>query len=67
MISYSAKLKGKYMPYAIFDENGNIIGFEENTPKHAKEAAKEHILMRQKYDDISNFEYWDNLIIKLKL
>ena len=65
--NYSVELQKKYMPFAIVDENNNIIGFVGDTPISAKKAAKEHILMSKKFDDCSNYEYWDNLIIKLGL
>ena len=65
--NYSIELQKKYMPFAIIDENDNIIGFVANTPNDVKKSAKEHILMSKKFDDCSNYEYWDNLIVKLGL
>ena len=60
-------LKKEYVPYMIVDENENIIGFKSDTPTNAKRAAKRHILMSRKFDDITNYEYWDNLIEQLGL
>ncbi len=60
-------LKKEYLPFIIVDENENIIGFKSDTPINAKRAAKEHILMSKKFDDITNCEYWDNLIEQLGL
>lgn len=65
--NYAHELEEQYMPYAIFGEEGEIIGFVENTPLSAKRAAKEHIRMSQKFDDISNMDYWEDLTIKLGL
>lgn len=65
--NYARELEEQYMPYAIFDDNDEIIGFMENTPESAKQAAREHIKMSQKFDDISNLEYWLDLTKKLKL
>ena len=39
----------KYMPYAVFDEKGDIIGFKPGTPKTALIAAKDHILMSRHF------------------
>lgn len=60
-------LKKEYLPFIIVDENENIIGFKRDTPINAKRAVKEHILMSKKFDDITNYEYWDNLIEQLGL
>ncbi len=60
-------LKKEYLPFIIVDENENIIGFKRDTPINAKRAFKEHILMSKKFDDITNYEYWDNLIEQLGL
>lgn len=60
-------LKKEYLPFIIVDENENIIGFKRCTPINAKRAVKEHILMSKKFDDITNYEYWDNLIEQLGL
>lgn len=67
IVNYAQELEKQYMPYAIFDDDEEIIGFMENTPLSAKKAAKEHILMSKKFDDISNYEYYDNIIKKLGL
>ena len=63
----SREWEEQYMPYAIFDENDTIIGFVEGTPESAKKAARKHIEMSMKFDDVSNFEYWINLLDKLNL
>ena len=60
-------LKKEYLPFIIVDENENIIGFKRDTPINAKRAVKEHILMSKKFDDITNYEYWDNLIEQVGL
>lgn len=65
--NYAHELEKKYMPYAILDENGEVVGFVDGTPNDAKKAAKEHIEMSMKFDDVSNFEYWINLLDKLNL
>lgn len=57
----------KYMPYAVFDEKGDIIGFKPGTPKTALIAAKDHILMSRHFDDVSNAGHWNNLLKKLGL
>lgn len=57
----------QYMPYAIFDENDKIIGFVDNTPESAKRAAKEHLLSCKKFAGIENYDYYDEIIKKLKL
>ncbi len=67
MIGYSESLERKYMPYAIFDENEEIIGFQPDTPKEALDAAREHITMSKKFDDATNYEYWDELRERLGL
>lgn len=64
--NYAHELEKIYMPYAVFDEN-EIIGFVDETPESAKKAAREHIEMSMKFDDVSNFEYWVNLLKKLNL
>ena len=61
------KLAERYMPYAILDDDEQVIGFVKNTPLSAKKAAKAHIEMRRKFDDISNYGYWDDLMDKLGL
>lgn len=65
--NYYVMLEKEYMPYVIVDENENIIGFKSDTPIKAKRAVKEHILMSRKFDDITNYDYWDNLIEQLGL
>ncbi len=65
--NYAHELEKKYMPYAIFDENDVITGFVEDAPDSAKKAAREHIEMSMKFDDVSNFEYWVSLLEKLNL
>lgn len=65
--NYAHELEEKYMPYAIFDERDEIIGFADNMPESAKQAAREHIEMSMKFDDLSNYDYWCDLIKKLKL
>lgn len=68
MQNYAAELEKKYMPYAIFNENGEeIIGFTADAPESAKEAARKHIEMSMKFDDASNYDYWVNLLKKLNL
>lgn len=67
MTQYYLTLEKQYLPYVVVDENENIVSFKENTPISAKRAAKEHILLSQKYDDVSNEAYWKNLIEKLGL
>jgi len=65
---YALMLEKQYMPFAVFDpENNSIIGFKSNAPISALKAAKEHILMTQKFDDVSQFVYWNELIKKLGL
>lgn len=66
MAKYYVELEKKYLPYVETDD-GRIIGFVEGTPSSAKEAAKEHIRMSKKFDDVSNYEYWDNLLEDLGL
>lgn len=66
IVNYAHELEKQYMPYAILGDD-EIIGFMENTPISAKKAAKEHILMCRKFDDITNYEYYDNIIKKLGL
>lgn len=65
--NYARELEEKYMPYAIFNENDEIIGFVDNTPESAKQAARNHIEMSMKFDDLSNHDYWRGLLEKLKL
>lgn len=65
--NYAHELEKQYMPYAIFDENDEIIGFVGGTPEIAKKAAREHIEMSMKFDDVSNYEYWIKLLNKLNL
>ncbi len=66
--NYAHELEKIYMPYAVFDEDGEeIIGFVDETPEDAKRAAREHIEMSMKFDDVSNSEYWINLLDKLNL
>ncbi len=60
-------LKKEYVPYVIVDADENIIGFKSDTPINAKRATKRHILMSRKFDDITNYDYWDNLIEQLGL
>ncbi|MCD7836122.1 MAG: hypothetical protein LUG83_05680 [Lachnospiraceae bacterium] len=67
MISPDLVLVEQYMPYAIVDDDEQVIGWVEGTPMSAKKAAKTHIEMHRKFDDISNYEYWDNLMEKLGL
>ncbi len=67
MAKYYVELEKKYLPYVKTDDDGRIIGFVEGTPLSAKEAAKEHIQMSKKFDDVSNYEYWDNLLDDLGL
>lgn len=64
---YTLELQKQYVPYLIVDDKENIIGFVVNAPLSAKKAAKEHILMSKKFDDVSNYEYWNGLIDKLGL
>ena len=49
MTQYYLTLEKQYLPYVVVDENENIVSFKENTPISAKRAAKEHILLSQKY------------------
>ena len=65
--NYYLMLEKEYMPYVIVDENENIIGLKSDTPINAKRAVKRHILMSRKFDDITNYDYWDNLIEQLGL
>lgn len=65
--NYAHELEEQYMPYAIFDENDNIIGFVDDAPENAKKAAREHIEMSMKFDDVSNCFYWYDLLEKLKI
>ena len=65
--NYYLMLEKEYTPYVIVDENENIIGFKSDAPTNAKKSAKRHILMSRKFDDITNYEYWDNLIEQLGL
>lgn len=66
--NYAHELEKEYMPYAVFDRTGeNIIGFTANIPKSAKIAAKKHIEMSMKFDDVSNSDYWIALLKKLDL
>lgn len=67
MNEYYLTLEKQYMKYVIVDENRNIVSFKKYTPVSAKKAAKEHILLSQKFDDLSNFEYWNKMIEKLGL
>ena len=67
MIGYAESLERKYMPYAVFDGEGEIVGFQPDTPKEALDAAREHIAMSKKFDDITNYDYYDDLIKKLGL
>ena len=64
---YALLLEEQYMPYAITDDKKNIIGFTKDAPKNALLAAKEHILMNEKFDDVTNYQYWDDLIVSLGL
>ena len=57
----------KYVPYAIFDKNGKITGFKEGTPKEALLAAKSHIEMSARFDDVSNLCYWHKKLNDLGL
>ena len=59
--------KKEYLPFIIFDENENVISFKSDTPIKAKRAVKKHFLMSRKFDDITNYDYWDNLIEQLRL
>lgn len=65
--NYVHELEKEYMPYAIINDNGEIIGFTEDITKKAKKAAIEHIEMSLKYDDVSNYNYWQNLLKTLNL
>jgi hypothetical protein len=65
--NYALELQKIYMPFVIIDKNENITGFVENAPIKAKKAAKEHIIMSMKFDDVFNAEYWENMIIQLGL
>lgn len=67
MNPYYLELEKKYMQYALFNKNNEIIGFVENTPIEAKQAAKEHILMSKKFDDPSNYKFWDDKLDLLGL
>ena len=67
MTQYYLTLEKQYLPYVVVDENENIVSFKENTPISAKRAAKEHILLSRKYDDVSNEAYWEKMIEKLGL
>ena len=63
--NYSAELESVYMPYAILGNENQIIGFEKEMPQNAKQAALEHIAMSKKFDDPSNYSYWNDLALKL--
>ncbi len=67
MRNYALELETKYLPYAIFDDENNIVGFAENTPREALDAAKEHIEMSKKFDDVTNYDYWNDLLEQLQL
>lgn len=67
IVNHSLELEKQYMPYAVFDDNDEIIGFVKGTPMSAKKAAKEHILMSRKFGDVTHYEYYDDIIKKLGL
>lgn len=67
MINPALEREMQYMPYAITDDEENIIGFVENTPKSALLAAKTQIEINKKFDDVTNYQYWDDLIVSLGL
>lgn len=67
MERYYLELEKEYMPYAIFDKTGTMIALKQDTPIEIKKAVKEHILMSRKFDDITNYDYWDKLIEQLGL
>lgn len=52
--------KAKYMPYAIYDDNHDIIGFQENVPPEALEAVRQNLDILQFCDDTSNYEWYEN-------
>ena len=57
-------MKKKYMPYAIFDAKGEIVGFEPDTPQEALDAVKAHIEMSKHFCDVPNYD-WDEKLKKL--
>ena len=48
-----------FLPFAQINENGEIVGFADDITEKAKEAAREYLEICQKFDDVSNIEYWE--------
>ena len=61
MINTTENLINLFSPFAQINESGEIVSFVDDMTEKAKEAAKDYFEICEKFDDVSNMQYWEKL------